>query len=295
MKIATQEISLPLLKEKGIRLFIKRIDQIHKYVSGNKWFKLKYNLIEAKRKEVDLILTFGGAYSNHISATAFLANEHGFNSVGIIRGEKCFPLNHTLSFALEKGMKIHYLNRSDYRLKHTDEYLKDLRAKFGDFYLIPEGGANNFAIQGAEEILELNDNQDYICCPVGTGVTISGIINSKNKNQHVIGFSAIKGFNLLEKKIEDWVDKNNWMLLDDYSLGGYAKLNNELVQFINYFFETQNIPLDIVYNGKMMFGIMDLVATDYFPKGSSILAIHTGGIQGNVGMNERFGFKLPIE
>ncbi len=121
MKIETQEISLPLLKKKGIRLFIKRIDQIHKYVSGNKWFKLKYNLVEAKRKKAKLILTFGGAYSNHISATAFLAKEHGFSSIGIIRGDECLPLNPTLNFALEQGMKIDYLNRSNYRLKHTAE------------------------------------------------------------------------------------------------------------------------------------------------------------------------------
>ena len=293
MNIKTQEISFPLLKKKGVRLFIKRIDQIHKYVSGNKWFKLKYNLLEAKRKGFDLILTFGGAYSNHISATAFLAKENGISSIGIIRGDKCLPLNHTLRFAVQQGMKIDYLNRSDYRLKHTVESLNNLK-KFGDFYLIPEGGSNDLALIGAEEILDLDDNQNYICTSVGTGITISGIINAKNEHQHVIGFSAIKGFNILGKKIENWAKKDNWIILDDYCFGGYAKLNNKLVHFVNYFLKTQNISLDIIYNGKMMYGIMDLVATNYFPKGSTILAIHTGGIQGNIGMNERFGLNLPI-
>ena len=202
MKIKTQEISIPLLKEKGIRLFIKRTDLIHEFISGNKWYKLKYNLIEAKKKKKTSILTFGGAYSNHIAATAYLAHAEGLNSIGVIRGERCSPLNPTLKFAIKMGMRIHYVNRSDYRLKNTINFLYKLKIQFGSFYLIPEGGTNKLAIKGSEEILDINDDQDYVCCPIGTGGTIAGIINSVNDNQQVIGFPVIKGFTTLEKDME---------------------------------------------------------------------------------------------
>ena len=203
------------------------------------------------------------------------------------------PLNPTLQFAKEQGMHIHYVSRADYRLKTTTEFINNLKSKFDDFYLVPEGGTNQLAIKGTEEILDINSTQDFVCCAVGTGGTIVGIINSINSKQTVIGFPAIKGFDLLQKDIESWTNKKNWKLINDYFCGGYAKVNEELVQFINEFYSTQNIPLDAVYTGKMMMGILDLVAKDYFPKGSSILAIHTGGLQGNKGMSERLMIKLP--
>ena len=293
MEIKTQEISFPLLKEKGIKLFIKRTDQTHKHVSGNKWYKLKYNLIEAKKKGFQTLLTFGGAYSNHIAATACAAKENGFKSIGVIRGEEHLPLNPTLQFAKEQGMHIHYVSRSDYREKTTPDFLEKLKVQFSDFYLIPEGGTNKLAIQGTSEILEANDTQDYICCAVGTGGTIAGIINASTNKQTVIGFPAIKGIDVLGKDIENWTNKQNWKLINDYVCGGYAKVNEELVEFINKFNTVHDIPLDAVYTGKMMLGILDLVAKDYFPKGSTILAIHTGGLQGNKGMSERLMIKLP--
>ena len=293
MEIKTQEISLPLLKEKGIKLFIKRTDQTHKHVSGNKWYKLKYNLIEAKKKGFQTLLTFGGAYSNHIAATACAAKENGFKSIGVIRGEEHLPLNPTLQFAKEQGMHIHYVSRSDYREKTTPDFLEKLKVQFSDFYLIPEGGSNELAIQGTEEILEANDTQDYICCAVGTGGTIAGIINASTNKQTVIGFPAIKGIDVLGKDIESWTNKQSWKLINDYVCGGYAKVNEELVEFINKFNTVHDIPLDVIYTGKMILGILDLVAKDYFPKGSSILAIHTGGLQGNKGMSERLMIKLP--
>jgi len=293
MEIKTQEISLPLLKEKEIKLFIKRTDQTHQHISGNKWYKLKYNLIEAKKQGFKTLLTFGGAYSNHIAATACAAKENGLKSVGVIRGEEHFPLNPTLQFAKEQGMHIHYVGRSDYREKTTLNFLEKLKVQFSDFYLIPEGGSNELAIQGTEDILEANDTQDYICCAVGTGGTIAGIINTSTDKQTVIGFPAIKGFYELKKDIESWTNKQSWKLINDYSCDGYAKVNEELVQFINEFNTVHDIPLDAVYTGKMMLGILDLVAKDYFPKGSTILAIHTGGLQGNKGMNERLGLSLP--
>jgi 1-aminocyclopropane-1-carboxylate deaminase len=293
MKIESQEISLPLLKEKGIRLFVKRLDKIHPFISGNKWFKLKYNLIEAKKLGYKALLTFGGAYSNHIVATAFAAKENGLKSIGVIRGEEHLPLNPTLRIARENGMELHYVNRGDYRLKSTTNFLNKLKEQFGDFYLLPEGGTNELAIKGAEEILNASDAQDYICCSVGTGGTIAGIINATNSMQHVIGFPAIKGSGDLLKDIMCWTNYKYFKFINTYSYGGYAKVSKKLIDFIYEFHKTQDIPLDAVYTGKMLMGILDLVSKDYFSKGSSILALHTGGLHGNKGMSERLGIKLP--
>jgi 1-aminocyclopropane-1-carboxylate deaminase len=295
MKIETEEISIPIVKQKKVRLFIKRIDKAHPFVSGNKWYKLKYNLIKAKEKGFKTFLTFGGAYSNHIAATAFAAQEKGFKSIGIIRGEEHLPLNSTLRFARENGMELHYVSRSDYRQKATQDFIRNLRNRFGDFYLLPEGGTNDLAIKGTAEILDANDTQDYICCAVGTGGTIAGIINASDNKQKIIGFPAIKGSDTLQKEIESWTKKQNWKLINNYVCGGYAKVNIELVSFIHQFNLAHNILLDAVYTGKMMFGILNLIEQDYFPKGISILAIHTGGLQGNKGINERFGLDLITE
>jgi len=293
MQIKTQEISLPLLVEKEIRLYIKRIDQVHPLISGNKWYKLKYNLIEADQKGFKTLLTFGGAYSNHIAVTAFAAKEKGLKSIGIIRGEKHLPLNPTLQFTKKHDMELHYVSRSDYRQKSTQDFIKNLRNRFGDFYLIPEGGTNDLAIKGTAEILDTNDIQDYVCCAVGTGGTIAGIINSSNNNQKIIGFPAIKGIEQLQKDIRSWTDIENWNFINSYVCGGYAKLSKELIKFINEFNSVHNIPLDAIYTGKMMMGILDLIEKDYFPKGSSILSMHTGGLQGNKGINEQYNLNLP--
>ena len=234
MEIKTQEISLPLLKEKEIKLFIKRTDQTHQHISGNKWYKLKYNLIEAKKQGFKTLLTFGGAYSNHIAATACSAKEKSFKSIGIIRGEENLPLNPTLQFAKDNRMILRYMSRSDYREKTNSDFLEQLKVKFGDFYLIPEGGTNEFAIKGTAEILDTNDTQDYICCPVGTGGTIAGIINASIDNQTVIGFPAIKGFYELKKDIEIRVNKSNCNFISTYVGGGYAKVNKKLVNGVLY-------------------------------------------------------------
>ena len=293
MKIQTQEISTGILDEKEVQLFVKRIDLTHEFISGNKWYKLKYNLLEAERNSYNTLLTFGGAYSNHILATSVLANENGFKSIGIIRGERCAFLNPTLKLAEEHGMQLHYVSRKEYQSKQTSKFLSVLKNKFGDFYLIPEGGSNKFALKGTSEIITKNDSQDYICCSVGTGTTLAGIINSSSFKQNIIGFPAIKGFTELEKEIQSITTKSNWQLNNNFCFGGYAKTNPLLINFINTFNENQLIPLDAIYTGKMMFGILELISKDYFPKGSSILAVHTGGLQGNKGMNQRFGFSLP--
>jgi 1-aminocyclopropane-1-carboxylate deaminase len=272
----------------NISLFIKREDLIHPFISGNKYRKLKHNLLQAKKEELPTLLTFGGAFSNHIAAVAFAGRESGFNTIGVIRGEELetkIDENPTLLFAQQNGMQFYFETRNNYRNKDSHNYKDNLKALFGDFYLIPEGGTNELAVKGCKEILTAEDNVfDYICCSVGTGGTISGILNSISENQKVIGFPALNG-DFLKEDIRKFTNAKNWVLKDEYTFGGYAKTSNELIEFINSFYNRTKIPLDPVYTGKMLFGIEDLIHKKYFPNGSKILAIHTGGLQGIKGMN----------
>ncbi|HQW68633.1 MAG TPA: pyridoxal-phosphate dependent enzyme [Flavobacterium sp.] len=274
--------------QNDISLFIKRDDLIHPIISGNKFRKLKYNLIEAKNQKKITLLTFGGAFSNHILAVSAAGKEYGFDTIGIIRGEELedkIETNPTLQKAKEFGMVFDFISREEYRNKNNPEFLKMLKQKFGDFYLIPEGGTNEFAIKGCEEILKENDTDfDFICCSVGTGGTISGIINSSKENQKVLGFPALKG-DFLQEDIRKFAKKNNWQLITDYHFGGYAKYDATLIEFINNFYEKHQIPLDPIYTSKMVFGVLDLIEKEYFPPKSKILVIHTGGLQGINGIN----------
>lgn len=289
-----QQVILPILEEKHVELFIKREDLIHPFVSGNKFRKLNYNLAEAKQQQKDTLLTFGGAFSNHIVATAVAGNLNGFETIGIIRGDELardlddtLKNNATLREAHKNGMTFEFVSREAYRTKSNAVFINQLHEKFGDFYTIPEGGTNELAIKGCEEILTEDDAKfDYICCAVGTGGTISGIINSAKKHQNVIGFPALKG-DFLQDEINQFVDKKNWSLQNAYHFGGYAKYNTDLVAFINNFTKKTNILVDPIYTGKMVFGILDLVLKNHFKKESKILAIHTGGIQGIEGVNQK--------
>ncbi|TRZ43094.1 1-aminocyclopropane-1-carboxylate deaminase/D-cysteine desulfhydrase [Robertkochia solimangrovi] len=293
-----QEIHLEKLERYGIRLVIKREDLIHPFVSGNKYRKLKYNLVELQEKGYAKLLTFGGAYSNHIAATAYAAKEQGVKAIGVIRGEELKAKageNPTLNFARKQGMELHFVSREIYRTKTQPMFLESLYRRFGDFYLLPEGGTNALAVKGCEEILVEKDSAfDYICCAVGTGGTISGLINASTVHQKVLGFPALKG-SFLKNEICNFVSGKNWELIEDYHFGGYAKISASLVNFINVFKEQTAIPLDPVYTGKMIYGILDLAEKGYFSRGSSILAIHTGGLQGIPGMNQILKRKqLPL-
>ena len=281
----------------SISVQIKREDLLHPFVSGNKFRKLKYNLLQAKVENQNTILTFGGAFSNHIAAVAYAGKEQGFQTIGIIRGDELFDKideNPTLKFAQSCGMVFKFVSREDYRLKSENSFLEDLKEEFGTYYLIPEGGTNSLAIKGCEEILTESDSEfDYICCAVGTGGTISGIINSILPHQKVLGFPALKGV-FLKEEIRTFVQNDNWELLTDYHFSGYAKVNAELIGFINHFYLENQIPLDPIYTGKMVFGVIDLIKKNYFPVKSKILLIHTGGIQGIQGMNMKLKSKqLP--
>ncbi|CAM3845845.1 1-aminocyclopropane-1-carboxylate deaminase/D-cysteine desulfhydrase [Flavobacterium cucumis] len=273
-----------------IELYIKREDLLHPVISGNKYRKLKYNLQEAKRSGCHTLLTFGGAFSNHIVAVAAAGRANGFRTIGVIRGEELVSQiedNASLRFARKHQMLLHFVDRTTFRNKADETFLKKLNELFGDFYLIPEGGTNDFAIKGCEEILTEEDKMafDYVCCAMGTGGTISGIINSSNENQENIGFSSLKG-DFLSDVIRNFVKKENWNINSDYHFGGYGKVTEELICFMNQFYMQTKIPLDPVYTAKMMFGICDLILKGYFKPGSKILAIHTGGLQGIQGMNE---------
>jgi len=287
MNSFNQKISIDF--KNNIELFIKREDQLHSIISGNKLRKLKYNLEEAKRQNKSCLLTFGGAFSNHILAVAGAGNEFGFATIGIIRGEELehkISENPTLLRAQDLGMKFHFVTRSQYRNKEEVTFLDSLKNKFGDFYLVPEGGTNSFAIKGCEEILTASDKSffTHITCAVGTGGTISGIINSSIEKQQIIGFSSLKGA-FLSDVIRNFVVKTNWSISDAYHFGGYGKVTDELIQFLNSFYSQTAIPLDPVYTGKMVFGVLDWTEKGYFPENSKILMIHTGGLQGIKGMN----------
>ncbi len=289
--VTTQQILLP---EYDVSLFIKREDLIHPFVSGNKFRKLKYNLVAAEKAGQQTVLTFGGAYSNHIAAVAYAAKENGFRSIGIIRGEEIGQKAHenpTLSFALECGMQLDFISRDAYRLKDSAAFLDHLTAQFGDFYLVPEGGTNTAAVKGCSEILNTSDAVfDFICCPVGTGGTLAGIALSALSHQKVLGFPALKGL-FLEEVIRKFAPGADFEFITGYEFGGYAKINEALVCFINAFYEKYAIPLDPVYTGKMVFGVMDMIRNGKFPKGSKILMVHTGGLQGIKGMNLKLAKK----
>ncbi|NHB57589.1 1-aminocyclopropane-1-carboxylate deaminase/D-cysteine desulfhydrase [Acinetobacter sp. 194] len=283
-----QDIHHQQIQYKNIHITIKRLDQIHPQISGNKFFKLKYNFLAAKASSFDTVLTFGGAYSNHIAATAYAAHLFNFKSIGIIRGEELVnkALNPTLATAQQLGMQLIYVSREKYRLKNQPNTHDKLLTEFPTAYVIPEGGTNHLAIKGCKEILSDHDQHHYdvICCPVGTGGTIAGLIESSSTQQKVIGFSALKG-DFLTHDVANWTAKSNWEILDTYCCGGYAKTSAELIAFIKLFEDQYHIPLEQVYTAKMMMGIFDLIDQNYFAVDSKILVIHTGGLQGKLPLN----------
>ncbi len=298
-KIPLQTLDDKLFQEKQVQVFMLRLDQSDTLISGNKWFKLKYNIEAAKKNNYQTLLSFGGAYSNHIHAVAAAAKRYGFSSIGIIRGEAHQPLNETLADAVNMGMHLHYINRQDYRKKNDPLFLDKLIHCFADsmgkIYVIPEGGTNNLALKGAAEIPQLIPiNYQYLCLGCGTGGTLAGISYSLRNiiETNIIGFPALKGGEFLNQEIKILQQNyafskqkaeqcSNWSLNCDYHFGGFAKKDPSLLSFMSYFQQTHNIELDFLYTGKMMYGIYDLCRKNYFKPQSTIVAIHTGGLQGN--------------
>lgn len=299
MNVPLQQILSPFLQENQLELWVKREDLLHPNIPGNKWRKLKYNLDEAKAQQKSVLLTFGGAYSNHIAAVAAAGKEFGFKTVGIIRGEEHLPLNPTVDFATSQGMELQYISREHYRYKNDPEFINKLSEQFRAPYIIPEGGTNLLAVKGCTEIIQdIPIHFDYICCAAGTGGTIAGIIAGLAGDKKIFGFPALKGGEFLQPEIEQLVKGysgkqfNNWKLITEYHFGGYAKVKPELISFIKDFQEQFQIPLEPVYTGKMFYGIFDLIRKGYFPAESRIIVVHTGGLQGNAGFKERLGITL---
>jgi 1-aminocyclopropane-1-carboxylate deaminase/D-cysteine desulfhydrase-like pyridoxal-dependent ACC family enzyme len=282
-----QPIDNALLREKRVSLLVKRDDLIHPQVQGNKWRKLKYNLQEAKARGKTTLLTFGGAYSNHIYAVAAAARLFGFRSIGVIRGEEPPEKSSTLRFATSQGMQLHYLSRADYALKETPDMQRTVQQQFGDFYLVPEGGTNLFALKGVEELVaELDVDYDFLTVACGTGGTLAGLVAGLRGDKQLIGFSSLKGEDTLTATVNALVSEYcgrsfaNFHINFDYQFGGYAKTKPELMDFISDFKKQFDIPLEPVYTGKMFYGLFDLIRKDHFPPDTRIVAIHSGGLQG---------------
>ena len=277
-----QELNLPELKAFQVRLLVRREDRNHPTVSGNKWWKLKYNLLHAMETKYDTIVTFGGAYSNHIYSTAAACHELGLKSIGIIRGEEIKPLNETLAFAHSMGMQFEFISREAYRKKTEPDFLKSLENKFGQCFIIPEGGTNPLAVKGCEELgnVLLKTEFDYLCLPVGTGGTMAGLVNAFDGKRKIIGVPVLKGGGFLEDEIKLFLksDFTNWQLNADYHFGGYAKTTNALNDFIVKMKE-ENIPLEFVYSGKLLWAVIDLVKQEFFEECSTVLILHTGGLR----------------
>lgn len=282
-KIAVQNIDAEWLTDKQISLHVLRLDLIDAVVSGNKWFKLKYYLQEAVALKHNTVATFGGAWSNHIVAAAFACKQAGLQSIGIIRGEKSTDLSATLKAVQEFGMQLIYVSREEYRNKQQviDTY------KTNDWYWIPEGGYGPTGAKGASEILQIGNTTAYshIIAAVGTGTMLAGLILSATANQHVIGISSMKGNYSLQTCINDLIASSDvrasFQLMHDYHFGGYGKHPKQLLDFINEVYHAHQLPLDIVYTGKTFFAVRDMVNKSFFKPGSTLLMIHSGGLQGN--------------
>jgi 1-aminocyclopropane-1-carboxylate deaminase/D-cysteine desulfhydrase-like pyridoxal-dependent ACC family enzyme len=269
----------------NLEIFILRLDEIHPVISGNKLFKLIYFLAEAKNSRDKKIITFGGAYSNHLAATAFACKELKIKTVGIVRGEKPKVLSPTLLFCLENEMQLEFIDRESYRKINQKYFLKELKNKHGEHILIPEGGFSIEGKQGAGLINEhFNDKHfTHVCVPVGTATTFAGLVDSNKNETQIMGFGVLKNFIDIEKRLAELKvsPEKKYFFFNDYHFGGYAKKTDALIAFMNEFYKENKIALDFVYTAKMMFGVRDLIQKNYFPENSKILCIHTGGLQGN--------------
>ena len=268
---------------RGINVFLKRDDLINPEIPGNKWRKLKYNIAKGTAEGHTTLLTFGGAYSNHIRAVAAAGYYYGFSTIGIIRGEEHLPLNPSLSYAVGRGMRLSYMDRATYRRKSDRDVIGRLRNEFGSFYLLPEGGSNELAVRGCAELMaEIDTEFDIICCPCGTGGTLAGIAAGLKPGQRAIGFSALKGGEFLGREVEDLQRRTfghrrgEWRVESAFHFGGFARRTPELDMFITDFYVRHRIILEWVYVAKMMYGIYALTETGTFDPGTRVIAVITG-------------------
>ncbi|PUZ30339.1 1-aminocyclopropane-1-carboxylate deaminase [Chitinophaga costaii] len=271
----------------GITAHMLRLDQLHSTVSGNKWYKLKYNLEAALAEGRDTLLTFGGAWSNHLAATAAACNMLGMRSIGVVRGERPPNLSITLQQVEANGMELVFISREEYRHATTAQWA----IRYPNAFVIPEGGGNAWGVRGCEDILSgvpAHASYSHIMCAGGTGTTLAGLINSAGTHQEVIGIPVLKNAGWMQAAIaallrED-TDLPRWQLFRDFHGGGYAKTTTALIAFINNFYTQTGIPLDIIYTGKMVMAFQELALGGHFAAGSRVLLVHTGGLQGNLSL-----------
>ncbi|MFT7591495.1 MAG: 1-aminocyclopropane-1-carboxylate deaminase [bacterium] len=270
-------IETPFILESEVQIFMKRDDLIHQFISGNKWYKLKYNFASFEKTPLSKIATFGGAYSNHLIATAAACAMKGVPCVGIVRGEELNTnSNHVLRLCSEYGMELQFVERSTYkRPKVLTSMLKS-----DGFFVIPEGGDNVFGRQGCMEIVPDYTNYDHIVVPVGTAATFSGIIDGSKGNSFIHGIAAVGNGAYLLAQIRDQTSFDNWKLHTDYSFGGFGKYDAPQVNFNKQFTQQTGILLDPIYTGKMMRGVYDLINKKAFKSEDRVLCIHTGGLTG---------------
>ena len=291
-----QQLQHSLFDEKQLQVWIKRDDLIHTGISGNKWRKLEYSILAAREGGKRQVLTFGGAFSNHVVATAIACKANGLSSIGMIRGEAHQSLNPTLRQAVEAGMQLKYLDRGLYKQKESPSFLAQLKVRYPDAFIVPEGGANAEGVKGCRKIIsEVPFQPDYVLCSAGTGTTAAGLLSEMEEGELIV-LPAIKGALGLKQDILTFSKKANvtskLKMVHDFHFGGYAKVKAELVTFVNRFYADFQIPLDLIYTAKMAYGFWELLKQDYFPPNSKVLLIHTGGLQGNKGMMERYKINL---
>jgi 1-aminocyclopropane-1-carboxylate deaminase len=277
-------------RENELQVEVLRLDKIHPEISGNKWFKLKYYLEKARVENKQKLISFGGAYSNHLLALAIAAKENGFPSLGFVRGEESACISHTLSAARKYGMEIRFLSRAMYNEKKNSLIPGELDETGSDAVLIPEGGAGPEGLRGAEEILSFFPSFGYshICTATGTGTTLAGLANSAASHQKIIGVSVLKGTRDFEPMHISWIKNKraleNVNLIHPDHFGGYAKYTVPLLEFMNRTFISSGIPTDFVYTGKLFYSVVRMASAKIFPPGSRILVLHTGGLQGNLSL-----------
>ncbi|MEP7144391.1 MAG: pyridoxal-phosphate dependent enzyme [Ferruginibacter sp.] len=284
--IETEILADDLFDQKQVCLSVLRLDTLHPVISGNKLFKLFYFLQNALGQSSEGIVTFGGTYSNHLAATAYACKEAGLKSAGIIRGERSSSLSHTLNACIESGMALKFISRQQYNKKEETVFLEEIKTEYKNFLVVPEGGYHPLGAAGAALIMDLiNADASHICCAVGTATTLSGLLLGVKKEQQIIGIPVLKNMHDLQQRIMILTNKlfnlQQLKIMNDYHFGGYAKKPPQLIEFMNLLYQKYQLPTDFVYTGKMMFGIMDSIKKDVFPKGSKIVCIHTGGLQGN--------------
>lgn len=296
-----QSVSFPLLREKGISLFVKREDLRHSQISGNKWHKLKYNLQRAQERGYDCIASFGGPWSNHLHALAYAGQQYGLKTIGFVRGDLPQPLNAMLQDACDWGMELRPLSYSDYRRRYDPDFVDRITTRLENAFVVPEGGANDLAIRGcvelSMEICRQQPDMNVLCAACGTGATLAGLIagvsDSGGNGVEVLGFAALSENRSMASDINGWSQgcgkrtKVSWRLIEEYHCGGFAKLNRPLVTFMDQWRYYSDIPLEPVYTGKLFYGLFEMIGAGHFPRGTTIVALHSGGLQGLRGMEQQ--------